>query len=183
MHIFKDEEGRDWKIAINVTARKDCRAHLGLDLFGLTDDSCKPLGELVSDPERLSDVLFVLCMDQAKELGITDRDFGRLIFGDAIERAVWAFTHELFDFFSDAAKRAALRKWLEKAQKVASLMTEQIATEMETELERMDPEKIATQEIARMKAERLRSKSNGRSGDTPASSGSTPALSPSQNSP
>jgi hypothetical protein len=155
---FRDNAGREWLVSINVAAVKRCRDLAGTDLYGLVQDRFKGLADLMGDPVRLVDVLYVLCRDEATQRGITDEDFGRAMAGDAITAATDAFLVELTDFFPDPRVRAGLQKVFSLSRTVAdqmmTAMTDQIAT--------IDPDTIARQLIAS-------------SGSLPASSGSTPA--------
>lgn len=110
MHVFADALGRRWQIAINVFAVKKVRAVLAVDLNTLLDDKMQGLSSLIRDPAKLCDVLYVLCETQAKELKVSDEEFGRGLYGDVIGEATEAFVEELIDFFPDPKARESLRK-------------------------------------------------------------------------
>ena len=76
MHIFKDSKARQWCIEINVTAVKRVKAFCVIDLYGLVNDKFQGLGNLLSDPCSLVDVLFVLCKEEADRQSISDEEFG-----------------------------------------------------------------------------------------------------------
>jgi hypothetical protein len=165
MHSFQDNAGRTWTVAINVAAVKRVRGLMKLDLYKLVDDGFQPLGELVADPVQLADVLYCLCKDEADAKQISDEDFGRALYGDAITLAAEAFVEELFDFFPDARARAGMRKLSAAGKKVKARLLDHA----ETVLDQLDPEAEARKLIASF-------------GSSPASSGSTPAPSPSPSS-
>jgi hypothetical protein len=165
MRTFNDNAGRTWTIAINVAAIKRVRGLLNVDLYKLVDDGFKPLGELVADPVRLADVLYCLCKDEADARHVSDEDFGRALYGDAITLAADAFVEELIDFFPDARTRASLTKVLAAGRKVR----DRLLAHAETVIGQLDPEAEAQKLIASF-------------GSSPVSSGSTPAHSPSANS-
>jgi hypothetical protein len=165
MHSFQDNAGRTWTVAINVAAVKRVRGLLNVDLYKLVDDGFRPLGELVSDPVRLADVLYCLCKDEADARHVSDEDFGRALYGDAITMAADAFVEELIDFFPDARTRASLTKVLAAGRKVRDKLLDHAGTV----LDQIDPEAEASKLIASF-------------GSSPVSSGSTPAHSPSANS-
>jgi hypothetical protein len=165
MHSFQDNAGRTWTVAINVAAVKRVRSLMKLDLYKLVDDGFKPLGELVADPVQLADVLYCLCKDEADAKQISDEDFGRALYGDAITLAAEAFVEELFDFFPDARTRMSLRKVVAAGKKVKARLLDHA----ETVLDQLDPEAEARKLIASF-------------GSSPGSSGSTPAPSPSPSS-
>ena len=157
MHSFRDNAGRTWTVAINVAAVKRVRGLVNIDLYKLIDDGFKPLGDLVADPVQLADVLYCLCKDEADAKQISDEDFGRALYGDAIALAAEAFVEELFDFFPDARARAGKRKLSAAGKKVKARLLDHA----ETVLDQLDPEAEAQKLIASF-------------GSLPGSSGSTP---------
>ena len=162
MRTFVDSAGRTWTIVVNVFAIKRVRGLLNFDLYSLIDGNFEGLGKLLADPITLVDVLYCLCKDEADKLGVSDEDFGRAMWGDAISRASDAFLAEYTDFFPDPRVRAGLAKVMDKARRLEGLMMDR----METELDRLDVEDVA----------RRLKHSSGRS---PATSASTPDPSPS----
>lgn len=165
MKTFKDNAGRTWTIVIHVTAVRKCRALAGVDLYGLVDRHCEGLGELLNDPVKFVDTLYVLCADEAKAQSVTDEDFGRSLYGDAIGHASEAFVAELVDFFPSPAVRAGLTKFLEKTRAVEARLQEMLSEAIEG----LDANEIA-------------STSRRSSGSSQESSESTPDLSPSESS-
>ena len=122
MHSFVDSAGRSWSVRVDVGAVKRVRSSLGIDLMHVaerkTQDGREPgvLERLASDPVLLVDVLYVLCEEQAKRVGVSDEDFGRAMLGDAIEGAVKAFIGSIVDFFPNPRERAALKRVLVAAE-------------------------------------------------------------------
>ena len=167
MQIFKDRDGREWQIVLNVFQMKRVRAALGLDLVNVIelekDGTVKVdmIDKIANDPCLLVDILWVLVQEQAKVLNVTDEQFGTALAGDAIENATKAFLDELVDFFP-GARRLFLKKAVELARKFG---TESNAV-LEKALE--DPELES----------RVRESMNS-STSSPESSESTPDLSPS----
>lgn len=164
MRTFNDNAGRTWTIAINVAAIKRVRGLLNVDLYKLVDDGFKPLGALVGDPVMLADVLYCLCKEEADARNVSDEDFGRAMFGDAIHQATEAFLEELIDFFPDPKVRRSLRKIIAESRKVRSRMLDRA----EQVLESFDADREANRLLRSF-------------GIAPESSASTPALSPSGN--
>lgn len=70
------------------------------------------------DPIFLVDVLYRLCKSQADSQNVSDEDFGRAMFGDAILHAQTAFIEERSDFFPSARQRAAIKKVIGKTTQV-----------------------------------------------------------------
>ncbi len=125
MRQFCDNAERCWTFAIHVAAIKRVRGLLGIDLFALVDDQFQGLSKLLADPVALVDVLYVLCKDDADRLNVTDEEFGRAMWGDAIGQATDAFLAELTDFFPDARVRAGITKVLDAARTLKDrLLTE-----------------------------------------------------------
>jgi hypothetical protein len=134
-------------------------------LVGLVDDGFEKLAELMRDTVAVIDVIYVLCKDEADKAGVSDEDFGRAMFGDALAHAKDAFLEELTDFFEDRRIRESLRKVLSLSRSLQDQMMEQMTEQME---------KIDMDAEVRKLSESLRS--------APASSESTPANSPITNS-
>jgi len=149
MHTFKDKNGTEWNVAVNVTTVKRVRESLSIDLL----DREAVWKDIARDPVALVNTLFVLCETEAKSRGITDEDFGAAMGGDAIENATDALLEEIVDF-SPSRERARGKKALAKirdwdnrmqtkmdelqegpevAAKLESLMTE-LESEMKTRI-------------------------------------------------
>ncbi len=143
MKPFIDNANRTWTLTINVDAINRVRSLLGIDLLKVLDDNCKLLADLHDDPILLVDILYCLCKPQADLQKITDEDFGRAMFGDAILHAHTAFMEELTDFFPSARQRAALKKVIGKTNQVV----ERLLHHAETKLDAVDPEAVATKLI------------------------------------
>jgi len=158
MHKFRDTNGREWKIILHVTAVKDVKDRLKVDLLQADQDNT--LSQLATDPAMLVDVLYVLCEQQAEQAGITDRQFGEGLAGDAIDRATTAFLEELIDFFPKS-RRIVLKKVLAKMNEVIDRAVD-----------------VATKTIDSPAAEQMIERNLKTIGDSfgslPASSGSTP---------
>lgn len=114
MRSFKDADGRDWSIAVNVTTIERLRSRLQVDLLSLCDDNCKLLAQLADDPVLLVNSLYVICEDQAQARSVSDEDFGRAMFGDVIGSAHEVLMAEIVDFFHDPRKRKILADLLAK---------------------------------------------------------------------
>jgi hypothetical protein len=165
MHTFADHTGRIWTVTIHVQAVKRCRALAGVDLYGLVDEKFEGLSKLLSDPCGLVDVLYVLCKDEADKLGVSDEDFGRSLGGDSLERASTAFLEELTDFFPDPRVRAGMRRVMMAGHQLAGRLIDLAMIK----LDGIDLDAEAERLIAS-------------SGNSRASSGSTPGHSRSANS-
>lgn len=168
MPKFTDSKGREWDVALDVTAVGDLKARLGLDVGSKTFFEC------VADPVRMCDVLFVLVEDQAKAAGVSDRDFGRGLAGDVIEAASDAL-YEALILFSPSDRREPLRTVATKSKRVAAAMTAAIAAKA-ARYAAMPDETAAAEVMAVMAAGAT---SSPPAGGSPGSSALTPAGSPS----
>jgi len=162
MHRFTDGAEKSWDVVINVGQIRKVRDTLSLDIYKLIDDRAQPLSDLLSDPCRLVDVLYVLCREQAEKAGVSDEDFGRSFSGDSLEAAGEAFLAELVDFFP-GRPRASLKKLLEKSKALKGLLMDRA----EKEIDGVDLDQIADSLAAKWK---------NSSGTAPASSVSTPTV-------
>ena len=78
MRIFKDKNGQDWQIVLNVHQMKRIRAALGIDLVNvITLDKegvvkVDMIDRIANDPCLLVDILWVLVEEQAKAISVTD---------------------------------------------------------------------------------------------------------------
>jgi hypothetical protein len=148
-----------------VATIKRVQGLLKINLYKLLDDNFKGLGELLGDIIQLVDVLYCLCKEEAEARKVSDEDFGRAMFGDAIHQATEAFLEELIDFFPDPKVRRSLRKIIAESRKVRGRMLDRA----EQVLESFDADREANRLLRSF-------------GIAPESSDSTPALSPSGNS-
>ncbi len=168
MKTFTDTVGRTWTITIHVAAIKKLRGTLDVDLFRLADDGFRGLAEIVGDPVKLVDVLYVLCAEQAQSLNITDEQFGAAMGGDVLLTAADAFVEELIGFFPDARVRATLSKVIDKGRQVRDL----VMTRAEAEIDRVTPNQVAEDVIGNFRG------LSPSSTNSPASSASTPTPGP-----
>ena len=112
MQNFKDRDGREWQVVLNVYQMKRVRAALGVDLINVIELDkdgqvrVDMIDKIANDPCLLVDIHWVLVQDQARTLNVTDEQFGTALAGDAIEAATKAFLDELVDFFSKAPSEA-----------------------------------------------------------------------------
>lgn len=118
MQQFKTLDGKDWIIKINIAAVRRVRDLVNVDLTAMLDNGMRPLGELLGDPVKFIDVLFVLVMDQAREYGISDVQFGEQMAGDVIEEAAQKFVQEVLDFFPNSKMRVAGKEVIAKSREL-----------------------------------------------------------------
>src|SRR5574344_14039 len=91
MQIFKDRDGREWQVVLNVFQMKRVRAALGIDLVNVIelakDGQVKVdmIDRIANDPCLLVDILWVLVHEQAKRLNVPGAR--RLFLKKAVELA------------------------------------------------------------------------------------------------
>ena len=128
MKVFKDNQGREWQIALNVYEMKRIRAVLGVDLVNVItldkEGAVKVdlVDRIANDPCLLVDILWVLVESQAKEEGVSDVEFGSSLSGAASDSAPAAVRDSLVYFFP-GAKRLFLKKAVEVSRKYTGEMT------------------------------------------------------------
>ena len=155
MQIFKDRDGREWQVVLNVFQMKRVRAVLGVDLINVIeldrDGQVKVdmIDRIANDPCLLVDILWVLVQDQARTLNVTDEQFGTALAGDAIESATKAFLDELVDFFPGAR-----RLFLKKAVGIARRWSDETARTLKEALESPELEERLRTELQSASASR-----------------------------
>lgn len=114
MKIWKDAEGHAYETKITVAEIRDVKTELGINLMDIaTGDLLQRISE---DVILLCDILYVINRSQAKEYGIDDAQFGRNLYGDALEEATRAFVEEMINFFPNQRTRQLLTKAMTKGQ-------------------------------------------------------------------
>ena len=139
MRTFDDATGQSWTVRVDLQTAKEWKRRLGFDVMGLPKAEWKPLGAILEDPVQMVDLLFLTCADECRRRNLTDEDFGRLLFGDAIEDAAVALIEAISDFFPSPSHRKTLAKILAAARKVM----ERTEAQAETILQGIDPDKLA----------------------------------------
>ena len=110
---FTDNQGDNWLVFIDSYTARAARKELGYNLLATFSE--ERLLELVDDPAMVVDLVYLACREQCQQRGVSDRDFGRRLIGDAVDDATGALLRALADFFP-TAKRQVLRKVLARAE-------------------------------------------------------------------
>lgn len=129
-NTFRDNEGRQWAIKINVATIKRVRDKLKINLLELMLPN-NTLEVRLADPCLLVDILYLLCKEQAEAIGISDTDFGIAQTMDGIEQA-WIGVLEGLVLFSPSGLRPAHQKVLEKAKQFQAMAEAKIKAMVET---------------------------------------------------
>lgn len=126
MATFRDKDGRDWVVTINIGQAKRVRSELGTDILDIGPGGFL---EKMADPITICDVLFVLCREQCAKREMSDEDFGAMLVGDTIQAAVDCFIESLISFFPSQRQmllRAIVQKGKAAEDKALSLALEKI---------------------------------------------------------
>jgi len=136
MRAFKDNQGRQWSIEINVTAIKRVRGLTGEDLMQVIEGTL--IEKLIRDPVLLCDVVYAICKPQSDAQGISDEEFGRAMAGDAIESATAAVLEELVGFCPSPRDRANLGRVLQATRRVMDRARDLVEKKLDSgELDRL----------------------------------------------
>ena len=134
MKIWKDAEGHTYETKITVAEIRDVKTELGINLMDIaTGDLLQKISE---DVILLCDILYVINRSQAKEYGIDDVQFGRNLYGDALEDATHAFVEEMINFFPNQRTRQLLTKAMTKGQERMDKALDLAEKSLEEELNR-----------------------------------------------
>jgi hypothetical protein len=132
MKIWKDAKEHEYHTQITVAEVRALKSELGINLMEIaTGDLLQKISE---DVCLLCDILYVIHRDEAQKYGISDEDFGRNLYGDALEDATKAFVEETVNFFPNAKTRALLNKAMTKGQERMDKTLEKAEIELEKEL-------------------------------------------------
>lgn len=174
MRTFKDSEGREHVVRVDVAAVMRVRASTKVDLLTILDpakeDGKSVLERLGADPVFLCEVLHAVI-----EPKMEPSEFFARFSGNSIADAADALLGEMVDFFPNGQQRQALRRVLATAKRAHSLLMGRLdAVLPEAEIE-ATAAKVADQVVAAVPH-------GGPSGSAPGSLDSTQAPSPSGSS-
>lgn len=105
---FSDSFGREWSVKVVVDTIEKVR-EIDVDLGDVTGQTMK---RLAMDDVLLVRSMWLICEEQADKAGVTPRQFGESLFGDAIDDAYEALRGALDDFFP-RRKREFWRRMME----------------------------------------------------------------------
>ena len=135
---FTDSRGMVWNIWLTVGTVSYVRQQTGVLLTGMFADEMKLIMELSTDFEKLVNVLWAACREQADASGITAEEFAQRLGGDALGEAGEALVRATADFFTSPEQRQAIHALLDKLSETATEMAkEATATIQKTESRQM----------------------------------------------
>ena len=130
MHTFKDGDGHEWELSLDLPKARKLRDKIGVNLL----DGGAGLEKLAADGFLLLDAIYLLCEPQATAAGINEEQFQvALSDGDAILEASDALMEELSRFIPKRHRQTfqmALQKMREERETpipTTSLPTSQTA--------------------------------------------------------
>jgi hypothetical protein len=121
MKTFKDTQGRQWNISINLGTAMAIKDSLGIDLLQPEAGDPPLLTRIGTDEILLGQILCGLLEDQFEKHNLTAKDVRMSFDGDTLLAAQKAFYEEMVDFFlargrTDRSKAvAAQMKLIDKA--------------------------------------------------------------------
>jgi len=170
MAKFKDTEGREWLISINVSTIKAVKEKAGVELLDVGSES-GGLAKLYTDPIMLAGVVYTLCEEQAKNRNLTPEQFGQGLAGDVITNAYEAITEELVNFFPSPRHRKRIRAVMDKMKDAESKLDDLVDAKMDSPA--MDQAIAAEIQKAEETMDRQLAKCGNSSSNVPESSEST----------
>ena len=117
-----DNNGRAWKLSLNIGIAKKIKDEFGLDLcslIGLSDITQSTLSRMMIDSMLLIDVIYFMVQDQAE---VDADDFGGSFAGDSIGKARDAFFEELVNFYPSLQERKILAEQIQRTRMAVTEM-------------------------------------------------------------
>jgi DNA-binding transcriptional MerR regulator len=130
MSRFTDNNGREWKLSIDVYTVEQVHKETGVSIHTLLDDKFESLGAVVDNTPVLAHVCYVLA--DANDAGVSHKAFAKAIKGDSIEGMKRAFLEELAFFFPDERRRQAIRKILAVVERALEKGLQQATKDLES---------------------------------------------------
>ena len=136
MQKFKDVNGREWTIELNIAAIRKLRKSTpnveGFEDFDILDYT----GVLtkVNDPLFAADLLYLVCRDQLDAAGIDSEAFGRALKGRALFDGVTAFLAEYVDFFPEPTVAEKIATVIAKTREATAELANVVCQATEREL-------------------------------------------------
>jgi hypothetical protein len=103
--LWRDNKDRQWLIELDYALCKRIKSETRIDLPGSMDGQA--WFTLQSSIEKLVEVLWVCCEEQADQAGVDETSFGKGLGGDAIDRARAALERAWLLFCPAAQRRLA----------------------------------------------------------------------------
>lgn len=95
---FKDSYAVEWQMPINVGVIEDIEEQAKVKLDQMIENPKEFANILIMKPGSLVAVFYVICEDQIKERGLTERQFAKLFDRDTLDRATNALIEAMVTF-------------------------------------------------------------------------------------
>jgi hypothetical protein len=152
MPSFKDTEGREWTMRVDVQTVRDVRTATGVDIARLlsTTEGHRALHD---DVCQLVDIIYEICKRQSITRGVSAEDFGRSLAGDSLDGAIIAFEEAIIEFLPESQSRSIARSVIDAGREIqakgkqkirAAIGSGLIRNRIEEELAKLDAS-LATQ--------------------------------------
>lgn len=128
MKTFEDGKGRTWNVEINVYTILKAKDMVGVDLARAFED--RTVFERLADPVTATQVMYALVHDQMQRENVSAEDFGRSMFGKALDDAASALVEELLNF-SPPSGRMLAEQTVKAARGLKERMTRRLMEQIE----------------------------------------------------
>lgn len=130
MAKFTDANGKTWDVFIDIPTIKKLRENQ-LDVLNMFSGKMEVFEQIIGDPVKLVDTMWLVCERQIAERGMDEDSFARSLFGDALLSAADALVEGVCDFFPDPKRRATLRAVLRKSREAEGMMMDRAMAQIE----------------------------------------------------
>ena len=137
MSSFFDRDGREWRCEFTMQTVKEMQSELGIELGELLKHRFTKLIELMDDPRKYIDWLYLVLRPQIEASEMDEIAFCRSINGDAYEESQKSMVLGLADF-CPSHQRQLMKQLVAKWEIVGNLMLER-QTEI---LDQIRPEEL-----------------------------------------
>lgn len=96
---FTDKLGREWSLELSIGLIESIKRDALADIDTLLTKPEEFGKLLLLQPKKLAEILWVICLDQAVERGISPEDFGKLLNRATIDSATNGFIEAILDFY------------------------------------------------------------------------------------
>lgn len=110
MAKFTDADGNSWNLRLTVGAIEDVKEHTKIDLDDVLKQTDKFADLILSNPRKLAEIFYVLCVDQIQERGYDPKRFARIFDRATLDAAIDAFLEAIADFYPRASVGAVVRE-------------------------------------------------------------------------
>lgn len=132
MAAFVDKLGREWVVSLTAGDLRRVREETGVELGKLLTDAEKLADILFGDPEKLGQVLWVLIAAQAGEKHIDADSFADGFDRETVEASAQAVTEAVADFYQPrplaGRTKKALRQAVTRAEAAMAAKLDELTT-------------------------------------------------------